>query len=476
MRKTKIICTLGPSTDNDYILRELILSGMDVARFNFSHADHEEHLTRLRKIEKLRKELNIPVATLLDTKGPEIRIGDFKDNKKIHLKEGQTFTLTTRPIEGDETQVSITYPNLIYDIDPGTTILIDDGLVEMTVLEMTPTDIICKVKNAGIITNKKGVNVPGIHLSMPFISDKDREDILFAIKHNYDFIAASFVRTAEDIRDIRKMLNKHNSQTKVIAKIENMQGVENIDEIIEVADGIMIARGDMGVEMPYEDLPSIQKTIIKKVYNAGKQVITATQMLDSMMKNPRPTRAETTDVANAIYDGTSAIMLSGETAAGAYPLEALKAMVRITLRTEADIDYKKRFRNLDHVGDPDITDAISRATVTTAHDLNAKMIITVTTSGKTARMISRYRPECIIMGCTTDPVVCRQLNMAWGIKPLLIAVEHDTFELFDHAIEAVERAGYLEDGELAVLTAGVPLGTSGTTNIIKVQIAGNKEA
>ncbi len=476
MRKTKIICTLGPSTDKDNVLRELILSGMDVARFNFSHADHEEHLARLKKIETLRKELNVPVATLLDTKGPEIRIGTFKDNKKIHLKEGQTFTLTTRPVEGDETQVSITYPNLIYDIDPGTTILIDDGLVEMSVLEMTPTDIICKVKNTGIISNKKGVNVPGIHLSMPFISDKDREDILFGIQHNYDFIAASFVRTAEDIREIRKMLNKHNSQTKIIAKIENLQGVDNIDEIIEVADGIMIARGDMGVEMPYEDLPSIQKTIIKKVYNAGKQVITATQMLDSMIKNPRPTRAETTDVANAIYDGTSAIMLSGETAAGAYPLEALKAMVRITLRTEADIDYKKRFRILDHVGDPDITDAISRATVTTAHDLNAKMIITVTTSGKTARMISRYRPECMIMGCSTDPVVCRQLNMAWGITPLLIAVEHDTFELFDHAIEAVEKAGYLKDGELAVLTAGVPLGTSGTTNIIKVQIAGNKES
>jgi pyruvate kinase len=474
MRKTKIICTLGPSTDNDKVLRELILNGMDVARFNFSHADHEEHLGRLKKIEKLREELNVPVATLLDTKGPEIRIGDFKDNKKIHLKQGQIFTLTTRPVEGDETQVSITYPNLIYDIDPGTTILIDDGLVEMTVVEMTPTDIICKVKNPGYISSKKGVNVPGIHLSMPFISDKDREDILFGIQHNFDFIAASFVRTAEDIREIRKMLNKHNSQAKIIAKIENMQGVENIDEIIDVSDGIMIARGDMGVEMPYEDLPAIQKTIIKKVYNAGKQVITATQMLDSMIKNPRPTRAETTDVANAIYDGTSAIMLSGETAAGSYPVEALKAMVRITLRTEADIDYRKRFRNLDHTGEPDITDAISRATVTTAHDLNAKMIITVTTSGKTARMISRYRPECMIMGCTTDPVVCRQLNMAWGITPLLIAVEHDTFELFDHAMEAVEKAGYLKKGELAVLTAGVPLGTSGTTNIIKVQIAGNK--
>ncbi|MBB2184011.1 pyruvate kinase [Lachnospiraceae bacterium MD1] len=474
MRKTKIICTLGPSTDNDNVLRELMKSGMDVARFNFSHADHEEHLGRLRRIERLRKELNIPVATLLDTKGPEIRIGNFKDDKKIHLKEGQTFTLTSREVDGDETQVSITYPSLIYDIDVGSTILIDDGLIEMTVIDVNSTDIVCKVKNGGTISSKKGVNVPGVHLSIPFISEKDRQDILFGIKHNYDFIAASFVRTAEDVLEIRKMLKKHNSQTKIIAKIENYQGVDNIDEIIQVSDGIMIARGDMGVEIPYEEVPVIQKMIIKKVYNAGKQVITATQMLDSMIKNPRPTRAETTDVANAIYDGTSAIMLSGETAAGKYPVEALKTMVKIAIRTEADIDYKKRFHMLDVSRTPDITDAISRATVTTAHDLNAKMIITVTTSGKTARMISRYRPECQILGCTTDPMVCRQLNMAWGVTPLLIAVEHDTFELFDHAIQAVEKAGYLEDGELAVLTAGVPLGTSGTTNLIKVQIAGNK--
>ncbi len=474
MRKTKIICTLGPSTDNDNVLKELILAGMDVARFNFSHANHEEHLGRLKKIEKLRKELNIPVATLLDTKGPEIRIGTFKDDMKIQLKEGQTFTLTSRKVEGNESIVSISYPNLIYDIEVGATILIDDGLVEMTVTDVTATDIICKVKNCGIISNKKGVNVPGIHLSMPFISDKDREDILFGIKHNYDFIAASFVRTAEDIKEIRKMLNKHNSQTKIIAKIENYQGVEHIDEIIELSDGIMIARGDMGVEIPYEEVPVLQKMIIKKVYNAGKQVITATQMLDSMIKNPRPTRAETTDVANAIYDGTSAIMLSGETAAGLYPVEALKTMVKIAIRAEADIDYKKRFRMLEACQLPDITDAISRATVTTAHDLNAKMIITVTTSGKTARMISRYRPECQILGCTTDPIVCRQLNMAWGVTPLLIAVEHDTFELFDHAIQAVEDAGYLQDGDITVLTAGIPLGTSGTTNLLKVQIAGSK--
>ncbi len=474
MRKTKIICTLGPATDKDSVLRELMLSGMDVARFNFSHSDHEEHLARLKKVEKLREELGLPIATLLDTKGPEIRIGTFKDNKKVNLKEGQTFILTTRDVEGDETQVSISYPNLIYDIEIGNKILIDDGLIETVVEEVTDTDIICTVKNNGSISNRKGVNVPGVELTMPFISDKDREDILFGITQQFDFIAASFVRTADDIKEIRKMLNKHNSKTKIVAKIENFQGVQNIDDIINAADAIMIARGDMGVEIPYEEVPVIQKMIIKKVYNSNKQVITATQMLDSMMKNPRPTRAETTDVANAIYDGTSAIMLSGETAAGNYPVEAVKTMVRIAQRAEADIDYKKRFRILDACTEPDITDAISRATVTTAHDLNAKMIITVTTSGKTARIISRYRPACQILGCTTDPVVCRQLNLSWGVTPLLIKVEHDTFELFEHAVQAVEAAGYLEDGEMAVLTAGVPLGMSGTTNIIKVQIAGSK--
>lgn len=474
MRKTKIICTLGPSAETESTLRELILAGMDVARFNFSHADHEEHFGRLKTIRKLREELGVPVATLLDTKGPEVRICTFKDNKKINLQEGQTFTLTTRAIEGDETQVAISFPNLIYDVEIGTKILIDDGLVEMEVKEMTATDIICTVKNNGVISNKKGLNVPGVHLSMPFISDKDRDDILFAIEQKYDFIAASFVSTADDVKEIRKILNKHNSQTKIIAKIENYHGVEHIDAIIEAADGIMIARGDMGVEIPYEEVPVIQKMIIKKVYNAGKQVITATQMLDSMMKNPRPTRAETTDVANAIYDGTSAIMLSGETANGSYPVEALKTMVKIATRAEADIDYKKRFRMLEATQSPDITDAISRATVTTAHELNAKIIITVTTSGKTARMISRYRPECPIICCTIDPIVCRQLNMAWGVTPLLMDVEHDTFELLNHAVKAVEDAGYLNNGELAVLTAGLPLGISGTTNMIKVQISGEK--
>lgn len=473
MRKTKIICTLGPSTDREGILRKLAIAGMDVARFNFSHADHEEHLGRLNKLVAIREELNLPIAALLDTKGPEIRIGTFKDHQKIALKKEQKFTLTIRDIEGDTSIVSFNCDSLIQDIEVGARILIDDGLVEMIVDSKTDTDILCTVKNDGVISDKKGVNVPGTNLSMPFISPKDRDDIIFAIQHGYDFIAASFTRCADDILAIRKILAEYNcTTTNIIAKIENMQGVNNIDEIIAVSDGIMIARGDMGVEIPYEDVPVIQKMIIKKVYNAGKQVITATQMLDSMIKNPRPTRAETTDVANAIYDGTSAIMLSGETAAGLYPVEALKTMDRIAQRTEQDIDYKKRFRMLESKQNPDITDAISHATCTTAHDLNAAMIITVTKSGKTARMISRYRPECVIMGCTTYKHVCRQLNLSWGVKPILIEEKQDTFELFEHAVDRIEEQGYLKDGELTVITAGVPLGISGTTNMIKVHIAG----
>ncbi len=474
MRKTKIICTLGPSTDREGVLKELAKSGMDVARFNFSHSDHTEHLDRLNKLIEVREELNLPIAALLDTRGPEIRIGKFYDGK-ITLTKGQTFTLTTKQIEGTSSFVYINYEHLVRDIKPGAIVLIDDGLIELTVNSVTDTEIICTVNNDGIISDNKGVNVPGTKLSMPFISKKDREDIIFGIQHGYDFIAASFTRCAEDILEIRRIMDEYNcTTTNIIAKIENLEGVENIDEIIAVSDGIMIARGDMGVEIPNEDVPVIQKMIIKKVYNAGKQVITATQMLDSMIKNPRPTRAETTDVANAIYDGTSAIMLSGETAAGLYPVEALQTMVRIALRTEQDIDYKKRFHLLDHKENPDITDAISHATCTTAHDLNAKMIITVTKSGKTARMISRYRPACMIIGCTTEEHVCRQLSLSWGVIPVLICEERDTFELFEHAVDAVEEKGYLKKGDLTVITAGVPLRVSGTTNLIKVHIAGNQ--
>ncbi|MEG0962743.1 MAG: pyruvate kinase [Lachnospiraceae bacterium] len=472
-RKTKIVCTLGPATDKGDILRSLMVEGMNVARFNFSHGSHEEQGGRLEKVKQLRKELNLPIATLLDTKGPEIRLGDIKDGK-AELKAGQTFTLTIQEILGDNKKVSITYQNLIHDIEPGATILIDDGLIELKVQSMSDTDIVCQVINGGMISNKKGVNVPNVELSMPYISEKDYEDIVFGIEKDFDFVAASFARTAGDILQIRKIFEEKDCHNiNIIAKIENMQGVENIDEIIRVSDGIMVARGDMGVEIPLEDVPVIQKMIIKKVIDAGKQVITATQMLDSMMKNPRPTRAEATDVANAIYDGTSAIMLSGETAAGLYPVEAVKTMVRIAVRTEQDINYLARFKQRETMSNPDITNAISHATCMTASDLNAAVIITVTQSGRTARMISKYRPNCRIIGGSMSKKVCRQLNLSWGVTPLELERKEDANELFEHAVDVAEKAGLVSMGDITVITAGVPLGVSGTTNILKVHVAGH---
>lgn len=473
MRKTKIICTLGPATEDDKVLRELMKEGMNVARFNFSHGDYEQHKKNLDRVKALREELGLPIAALLDTKGPEIRVKNFKDNK-IELKAGQTFTLTTREIEGDETAVAITYENLVNDISIGDRILIDDGLISMRVDRIEDKDIVCTVLNGGPVSNHKGVNVPNVHLSMPYVSEKDKEDIIFGVEQGFDFIAASFVRTAEDILEIRDILSRHNCNfINIIAKIENMQGVENIDEIIRVSDGVMIARGDMGVEIPFEDVPAIQKMIIRKVYNAEKIVITATQMLDSMMHNPRPTRAEATDVANAIYDGTSAIMLSGETAAGMYPVEALKTMVRIAERTEADIDLVKRFNRRESLVNPDITNAIAHATCTTAMDLNATAIVTVTKSGTTARMISKYRPACPIIGCTPYENVWRQLNLSWGVLPLMVDMQMSTDDLFEHAIANAEKKGYVKQGEITVITAGVPLGVSGTTNLIKVHVVGH---
>ncbi len=468
MRKTKIICTLGPATEDDEILRELMTEGMNVARFNFSHGDHAQHKRNMERVVKLREELGLPVATLLDTKGPEIRVKNFA-NDKIELVSGQNFTLTTDEVEGDENRVSITYKNLINDVKVGNTILIDDGLIEMTIDELTDTDIICRVVNGGSVSNHKGVNVPRVNLSMPYISDTDRADIIFGIENDFDFIAASFVRTADDVLEIRKILDEYGCyDIRIISKIESMQGVDNIDEIIEASDGIMVARGDMGVEIPLEEVPVIQKMIIKKVLNAGKLVITATQMLDSMMKNPRPTRAEATDVANAIYDGTSAIMLSGETAAGKYPVESLRTMIKIAERAENDIDYVKRFFNRDRVQNPDITSAISHATCTTAIDLEASAIVTVTKSGQTARMISKYRPKCPIIGCTPVEKVSRQLNLSWGVTPIVIPEENNTDDLFKHSVDAAKEAQYVNDGEVVVITAGVPLGVAGTTNLIKV--------
>ena len=473
VRKTKIICTLGPSTDDDNVLKELMLEGMNAARFNFSHADHEYHKKNLNRVKRLREELHLPVATLLDTKGPEIRIGTFKDGA-VQLAEGQIFTLTTNEIEGNEKTCSISYKDLPGDVTPGATILLDDGLIAMSVVSVTDTDIVCRVLNGGRVSNRKGVNVPGVKLSMPYISEKDYDDIVFGIENGFDFIAASFTRSADDILEIRKILDEHHcDRINIIAKIENTEGVDNLDAILRVADGVMVARGDMGVEIPLEDVPVLQKMMIKKAYTAGKQVITATQMLDSMMKNPRPTRAESTDVANAIYDGTSAIMLSGETAAGLYPVEALKTMVRIAIRAEQDIDYEKRFKMRGYEEAPDVTNAISHATCTTAHDLGAAAVVTVTKSGKTARMISKYRPQAPIIGCTTSPHICRQMNLSWGVTPLLIPEENDTDELFDHAVDAAEKTGIISDGDLVVITAGVPLGISGTTNLMKVHVVGH---
>ena len=470
MRKTKIICTLGPATDSDEMIEQLMMEGMNVARFNFSHGTHEEQSIRMDRVRRMRKKCGKPVAMLLDTKGPEVRIGNFKKGQ-ISLKTGQRFSLVCgEQIEGDETKVSVTYDRLCEDVKIGSTVLIDDGLVELTVEAVEGKTIHCVVKNDGVISNHKGVNLPGIHVNLPYMSEKDREDILFGIKNDVDFVAASFVRSAFDVKLIRNLLDANGgSDINIIAKIENGEGVENIDEIIQESDAIMIARGDMGVELPEEEVPIVQKMIINKVYEAGKQVIIATQMLDSMMKNPRATRAETADVANAVYDGTSAIMLSGETAAGKFPIEALKTMVRIANRTEQDVDYQKRFYSRERKSNPDVTDAICHATCTTAYDLNASAIVTVTKSGRSARMISRYRPACNIIGGSTSEKVCRQINMSWGVTPLLVQEKNDVFELFEHAIEVAKEEGVIHSGDTAVITCGVPMGMSGTTNMIKVE-------
>ena len=473
MRRTKIVCTLGPSTDKEDVLRNLMKNGMNVARMNFSHGTHEEQKARLDMIKKLREELNLPVAALLDTKGPEIRIGDVEGGK-LELKPGQEFTLTTEEMLGTEKIVTITYKELYKDVEPGDSILIDDGLIGMEVVRIDESDIVCRVKNGGFISNHKGVNVPGVELNMPFVSPKDLADIVFAVEQDYDFIAASFTRTAEDIMEIRKILQEHGGEKiHIIAKLENKQGVKNCEDILRVADGIMIARGDMGVEIPLEEVPVIQKELIRKAMHMGKPVITATQMLDSMMKNPRPTRAETSDVANAIYQGTSAIMLSGETAAGAYPIEAVQTMAKIAERTEQDIDYSREFKPRKLAEAPDVTSAISHATCTTAADLKAAAIVAVSKSGRTVSRIAKYLPVCPIIGCTTDERVYRQLNLLWGVTPVVMKEANTADELFDHAVELAEQKGLIARGELVVIAAGVPVGLSGTTNMMKVQIAGN---
>ena len=472
MRKTKIICTLGPSTDKDGVLRELIANGMNVARFNFSHGSHEEHKGRLDLLKSLREELGKPVAALLDTKGPEIRLKDFKNGTEM-LEAGQTFTLTTRDVEGTKEICSITYKDLPQDVAPGGTIMLDDGLIKLQIQTVNDTDIVCTVLNNGKIKNKKGVNVPGVHLSMPYMSQRDKDDIIFGIEQGFDFIAASFVRTAQDVYEIRNLLNEYDSNIRIIAKIENREGVNNIDSILAAADAVMVARGDLGVEIDFTELPGIQKTIIDRSFSFGKPIVTATQMLDSMMVNPRPTRAEISDVANAIYDGTSAIMLSGETAAGAYPVEALKTMSAIAERTEQEGHYLRGRLMEPNTGKISVSDATAHAACLTAKDVNAAAIVTVSESGTTARLLSKYRPQQPIIACVMKEQVQRQLSLSWGITSLMMPLAHSTDELIEMSTALAKENGFLHDGELAVVTAGVPVGISSTTNMIKIHMVGN---
>lgn len=473
MRKTKIICTLGPAVDDDELLKGLIQKGMDVARMNFSHGSHEEHQGRLDRVRKVIKELNQNVAILLDTKGPEIRTGKF-ETKEVVLEEGQTFVLVNDEIIGDKTRCTVSYKNLYQDVKKGTSILMNDGLIELRVEQIKGKDIYCTVMNGGVLGNNKNMNVPNAEIMLPALTERDISDLQFAAKNNYDFIAASFIRKASDVLEIKKVLEKAgDSDIKVIAKIENRQGIDNIDEIIKVADGIMVARGDLGNEIPVEEVPVVQKMIINKCNLAGKPAITATQMLDSMIRNPRPTRAEASDVANAIFDGTSAIMLSGETANGKYPIEAVETMAKIAAKAESSIEYWKRYQTNNFQLQPSITNAISHATCTTAMDLHASAIVTVTESGHTARMISRFRPACPIIATTSNPKVQRQMALIWGVQAYLVEAAKDSDELFDVSIKTAEESGIAKTGDLFVVTGGSPVGVSGTTNLLKVHVVGN---
>ncbi len=471
IRKTKIICTIGPATDNPAILKEMIKSGMNVARLNFSHGTYEDHKMRMDEVKMVRKELGCFVPIMLDTKGPEIRTGSFEGDR-AEIKAGQKFTLTTDETVGNSERVSITYKNLPRELKKGDTVLIDDGLLKLEVIDTNEKEIICVADNDAVLGNKKGVNLPGITVDMPYVSEKDYNDLLFGIKEEVDFVAASFVRSASDVYEIRKILEQNGGKyIKIIAKIENRDGVKNIDEILKASDGIMVARGDMGVEIPMEELPGIQKMLIRKCFLMGKIAITATQMLESMVTKPRPTRAEISDVANAVYDGTSATMLSGESAVGAYPVEAVRAMASIVQKTESSIDYKTMLK--DAQMSRNVTGAVSHAACTMAQDMEAAAIVTVTKSGHTARMISKYRPECPIIAAVIDDRVSRQLAMSWGVIPVKAEMKSTSDELFDHAIDLARDTGIVESGDVVVITGGVPIGISGTTNIVKVEIVGH---
>ncbi len=456
MKKTKIICTMGPNSDDREVMKQLLLNGMDVARFNFSHGTHDEQRARYKQLREVAEEVGKPVAALLDTKGPEIRTGVLKDGKKVSLKEGQTFTLTTREIIGDETITHINYSGLNEDVAAGNKILIDDGLIELEVEKVEGTEIVCTVINGGELGEKKGVNVPNVKIKLPALTEKDKEDIRFGIKQGFDFIAASFVRTADCIREIKSMLDSEGSAIKVIAKIENAEGIDNLDEIIAVADGIMVARGDMGVEIPAQEVPHIQKEIIRKCNEACKTVITATQMLDSMIRNPRPTRAEVTDVANAVYDGTDAVMLSGETAMGKYPVDALKMMVSIVEETEDYLDYSAyRRRKVTEENMKNISNAVCAASVSTAHDIGADYIIAPSITGFTSMMLSKWRPAARIIGMSPSTTTVRQMMLQWGVTPVWSRRAESTDELIENSLEELKSGNVIKSGDLAVITAGI---------------------
>ncbi|GBF11772.1 pyruvate kinase [Tepidibacillus sp. HK-1] len=472
MRKTKIVCTIGPASEKVEVLKKLIHEGMNVARLNFSHGDHQEHLARIHNIRQAAKETGKTVAILLDTKGPEIRTGVI-GAPEVELKQDGTIILTTDEIIGDENKISITYAGLPNDVQPGSKILIDDGLIGLEVIKIEGNEIHCRILNGGILKSKKGVNVPGVKINLPGITEKDAKDILFGIENDLDFIAASFVRKASDVLEIRKILEEHNADILIISKIENHEGVENIDEILQVSDGIMVARGDLGVEIPAEEVPLVQKMIIEKCNKAGKPVITATQMLDSMQRNPRPTRAEASDVANAIFDGTDAIMLSGETAAGKYPVESVATMARIAVRTEEALNYKEIYNKRSLLQQTTVTDAISQAVANTAIDLEVNAILTPTESGQTARLVSKYRPKAPIIAITPNPKVMNKLSVSWGVYPILGQQIRTTDEMITHAVDGALNAGAINQGDLVIITAGVPVGKTGTTNLIKVHLVGD---
>ena len=474
MKRTKIVCTLGPATNTVEKIRELVINGMDAARINFSHGNYESHTVLINNLKKVRDELNVPIPLILDTKGPEIRIKSFKDNKKIYHEPGSLFTLTNRDVEGTEEIVGITYHNLPNELEKGKHVLLDDGLVELEVIKITETDIECRVVNGGFLSSNKGVNIPDVYVDLPILTQRDIEDLKFGIKMGFDYVAASFIRSAGDVLKIRRVLEENGgNDIFIISKIENREGVKNIDDILAVSDGIMVARGDLGVEIPIEEVPIVQKEVIKKANNACKPVITATQMLESMVSNPRPTRAESSDVANAIFDGSDAIMLSGETAQGSYPAEAVSIMAKIAEATENSVDYAKRLRNNFNGVHKNLTNAISYAACSTAAELNTSCIATVTKSGLTARMIAKYKPVCPIAASSSSERVWRQLNLVWGCKPVLEKEIADNSKVFDLAMSTAVKSGLAQNGDTVVIAIGVPVGVSGSTNTMRVDIVGN---